>query len=362
MLGSTLARYFGGKFFAATVSVFGGIFLLVVLVDYVEMTRYASKVPNASTLLVAQISLFRVPQVTERIIPFATLIGAMACYLGLSRRLELVVARAAGISAWQFVAPAVVVALLIGALATTVYNPISTELRETSKALEAELFGDGSGPQQAEAGFWISQRDGDGQAVINAAASRNQGAFLDGITVLIFDGAGQFQRRIEAKSAALETGFWRLSDANVYTPSAPPQRLASLELKTELTPEQVRESLATPETVSFWQLPQYIELAERAGLTAAGYKLQYNLLIARPFLLAAMVLLAASVSLRFFRFGGVTRMILSGVIGGFLLYVLSKITEDMSRAELLHPLAAAWLPVMAGGLTGVLALLYLEDG
>jgi len=362
MLGGTLARYFGGRFFVATVSVFGGIFLLVVLVDYVEMTRYASKVPNASSLLVAQISFFRVPQVTERIIPFATLIGAMACYLGLSRRLELVVARAAGISAWQFVAPALVVALLIGAAATAVYNPISTHLREYSKALEAELFGDGTGPAQAEAGFWISQRDGDGQDLINAAASRNQGAILDGVTVLIFDGAGQFQRRIEARTATLETGFWRLSDAAVYTPSDPPQRLASLELKTDLTAEQVRESLATPETVSFWQLPQYIDLAERAGLTAAGYRLQYNLLIARPFLLAGMVLLAASVSLRFFRFGGVTRMILSGVIGGFLLYVTSKITEDMSKAELLHPLAAAWLPAMAGGLTGVLALLYLEDG
>ena len=55
-------------------------------------------------------------------------------------------------------------------------------------------------------------------------------------------------------------------------------------------------------------------------------------------------------------------MILSGVIAGFLLYVLSKVTEDMSKAELIHPVAAAWLPVLAGGLTGFVALLYLEDG
>src|SRR6201991_4601862 len=142
MLGSTLARYFGGRFFVATLSVFGGIFLLVVLVDYVEMTRQASKVPNASALVVAQISLYRVPQVTERIIPFAMLIGAMVCYLTLSRRLELVVARAAGISAWQFIAPALAVALLLGIAATTIYNPISSTLREYSKQLEAELFGD----------------------------------------------------------------------------------------------------------------------------------------------------------------------------------------------------------------------------
>ena len=145
-------------------------------------------------------------------------------------------------------------------------------------------------------------------------------------------------------------------------PTHPRTRTATYRLSTNLTLGQVRESLATPDTVSFWSLPQYIKLAEESGLGAAGYKLQYQLLIARPFLLAAMVLLAASVSLRFFRFGGVTKMVLSGVIAGFLLYVLSKVTEDISKAELMHPVAAAWLPVFAGGLTGILALLFLEDG
>lgn len=362
MVSRTLSRYFGLRFLGAAASVFGAIFLLVVLVDYVEMTRHASRVPNASALMVAQISLYRVPQVTERIIPFAMLIGAMVCYLTLSRRLELVVARAAGISAWQFIAPALAVALVLGVAATTVYNPISSNLREYSKLLEAELFGDQTAPQKADTGFWVSQRDADGQAVINAAASRNQGAILDGVTVLMFDSAGRFQERIEAKNAQLEPGYWRLTDANVYAVGVPPRQHPSYLLSTNLTLEQVRESFATPETVSFWSLRQYIQLAEQAGLAAAGYRLQYHLLLARPFLLAAMVMLAASVSLRFFRFGGVTRMILSGVIAGFLLYVLSKVTEDVSKAELIHPAVAAWLPVLVGALTGFLALLYLEDG
>jgi lipopolysaccharide export system permease protein len=362
MIGGTLARYFALRFFGATVAVFGGIFVLIVLGDYVEMTRHASRVPNAPALVVAQISFYRVPQICERILPFATLIGAMACYLTLSRRLELVVARAAGISAWQFIAPAVVVALLIGLVATLTYNPISAALREYSKLLEAELFGERAGPRQADAGFWIGQRDGDRQAVVNAVASRNQGAILDGVTVLTFTAAGQFHERIEAKSAQLQPGYWQLNDATVYSFGAPPRQHASYLLNTNLTPEQVRESFATPETVSFWHLREYIELAEQAGLAAAGYRLQYHLLLARPFLLAAMVILAASVSLRFFRFGGVARMVISGVVAGFLLYVLSKVTEDMSKAELMHPLAAAWLPVLAGGLTGFVALLYLEDG
>jgi lipopolysaccharide export system permease protein len=359
----TLSRYFGKRFFAAAMAVFGGIFVLVVLVDYVEMTRNASRVPNASAWVVAQISFYRVPAVTERIIPFATLIGAMVCYLTLSRRLELVVARAAGVSAWQFITPAVVIALLIGAAVTAVYNPMSAALREYSKQLEADLFGQKPVAQRGASGFWVRQRaENGGHAIINAAASRQQGAVLDGVTILTFDNAERFLERIEANRAELIQDNWRLTDAVIYATSAPPRSQPTFLLPTNLTLGQVRESLATPDTVPFWELPHYIKLAEESGLGAAGYRLQYHLLLARPFLLAAMVLLAASVSLRFFRFGGVMKMILSGVIAGFLLYVLSKVSEDISKADLMHPATAAWLPVLAGGLTGLLALLYLEDG
>jgi lipopolysaccharide export system permease protein len=34
----------------------------------------------------------------------------------------------------------------------------------------------------------------------------------------------------------------------------------------------------------------------------------------------------------------------------------------MSKADLIHPMAAAWMPVLIGGLTGFVALLYQEDG
>ena len=143
---------------------------------------------------------------------------------------------------------------------------------------------------------------------------------------------------------------------------SPPADRASYLLNTNLTPAQVRESFATPETVSFWQLPQYIDTAEHAGLAAAGYRLQYHKLLSRPFLLAAMVLLAAAFSLRFFRFGGVQKWFWVASAAGFLLYVLSKITEDLSKAELMHPVAAAWLPAVDRWTDRVFALLYQEDG
>jgi lipopolysaccharide export system permease protein len=304
-----------------------------------------------------------VPQLLEKMMPFCVLIGAMTCYLALSRRLELVVARAAGVSAWQFIAPALASAIALGILATIAYNPMSANLRELSKRMEAELFGSapGGGIQDAS-GFWLNQVNNEGQWIINAARSEQQGVRLTGLTVFRFDTDLQFKERIEAREATLEEGRWVFKSARRFSLDSPPVEEETFYITTTLTQAQVRNSFSTPETVSFWQLPNYIRSSESSGFATAGYRLQYHKLIAQPFLLAAMVMLAASVSLRFFRMGGVQKMVLSGVAAGFLLYVLSKVTEDLSKAELMHPIAAAWLPVCVGGLTGFLALLYQEDG
>ncbi len=363
MLAGTLSRYFAVRFFTAMIGTFVGVVVLSGMIDYFELMRRGADWPKATAWVLAMISIYRVPQLTEHIMPFAVLVGAMSCYLTLSRRLELVVARAAGISAWQFIAPAVVVAFLFGTFAIVVYNPIAAILHERSKRLESQMLGETpSALQESTSGFWVRQKSIDGAAIINAESSREQGSTLGGVTVYTFDSAGHFQQRIDAASATLERGFWRLSGVRIYSNGKPPTTMDTYRLPTNLTLEQVRESFATPETVPFWELPTYIEMAERAGLAAAGYRLQYNELLARPFLLGAMVLLAAAVSLRFFRFGGVQKMILSGICAGFLLFVLSKITEDMSKSELMSPVLAAWIPVLAGALTGFVALLFQEDG
>jgi lipopolysaccharide export system permease protein len=363
MVTNTLGRYFAGRFVVSALGVFAAIFVLLVLVDYIEMVRRTSGLASASPLMVAETSLFRVPQLLEKMMPFCVLIGAMTCYLALSRRLELVIARAAGVSAWQFVAPALASAILLGVLATIVYNPMSAALSETSKRMEAELLSGAPGGGVHDAsGFWINQINADGQTIINAVRSQQQGVRLTGLTLFRFDTDNKFKERIEARSATLEDGFWLFKSVRRFSLDSPPVDQDTFELPTSLTPAQVRNSFSTPETVSFWQLPSYIRSSESSGFATAGYRLQYHKLLAQPFLLAAMVMLAASVSLRFFRFGGVQKMVLSGVGAGFLLYVLSKVTEDLSKAELMHPLAAAWLPVFVGGLTGFLALLYQEDG
>src|SRR5260370_9550205 len=204
-------------------------------------------------------------------------------------------------SAWQFVTPARLVAFVLGTVAATVYNPVSAALREQSKRLEIDLFGERpSGLRQSGSGFWVRQKTAEGQAIINATSSREQGALLGGVTVFAFDVSGRFRERIEAKSAELRSGHWRLEQARVHASGSPTRELDFYSLSTNLTRAPVRENFAPPETVSCWELPSYTTPAEQAGLGAPRRPFAYQLLVARPLLLVAMVMLGAAVSFPFF--------------------------------------------------------------
>ena len=74
-------------------------------------------------------------------------------------------------------------------------------------------------------------------------------------------------------------------------------------IDTELTLDRIQESFASPETMSFWDLPEFIETLEAAGFSARKHRLHWHSILAGPLLLCAMVLIAATFSLRLTRRG-----------------------------------------------------------
>jgi lipopolysaccharide export system permease protein len=361
MLGRTLMLYLSGRFARTILSMFMSVFFLIWTLDFVELMRRAGDAPGATTRLMAQLALYRTPSVAEQILPFAMLFGAMATLLLLSRKLELVIARAAGISAWQFLQPGLLVAAVIGVVSVLVYNPIAAELKQRAAAIEASIFAR-FGKVASGKDLWLRQNSVDGQSIIRAASSLDGGKRLAQVTFFSFERNGAFRERAEAREAELHPGYWELREARIMSAIEEPQSYDTYIIATNLEAEQVRQSFTPPESVSFWELDSVIARTERAGLDATPYRLREQSLYARPLLLIAMLLVAASVSLRFFRFGGVAKMVLAGVAAGFVLYVATQLTEDLGAAGVLRPFVAAWLPAVLGTALGVLALLHQEDG
>ncbi|MBB3018395.1 lipopolysaccharide export system permease protein [Microvirga lupini] len=360
LIGRTLGFYFSRQFLKTIFLVFATVFTLVYTLDFVELMRRAGDAPSATAGVIAQLALFRTPAIAEQVMPFAVLFGSMAALLQLSRKLELVVARAAGISAWQFLQPGLLIAVLIGALSVTVYNPLSAVLKQRASTLETSIFS--RNVQTREKPIWLRQRSQDGQAIFRANGSATNAATLYDVTVYAFDHDGTFSHRIEAPEANLHEGFWELKEARVLSATEEPQSHDRYLIASTLQPSEVRQSFIDPDAVPFWDLKATIARLEQADINATTYRLHYDLLLARPLLFIAMVFVAASVSLRFFRFGGVAMMVLGGVAAGFMLYVATELMAELGASGIISSLVAAWFPAVVGTLLGTLALLYQEDG
>jgi lipopolysaccharide export system permease protein len=359
----TLGRYFGRRFLGAVFVVFFSCVGLIALVDFLELTRRFGE-RGVGFLSIMQLVLLRLPSWTEQLLPFAVLIGAMGTFLTFSQRMEFVIARSAGLSVWQFTGSAAAIAFLIGVFAVTVYNPVSAMMKEEATRLEASLATSRAARLESGVGrgIWMRQQSVDGQSIIQSQSTAQNGRQLLGVRIFSFDLNGKFIERVEAASALLEEGNWVLSDVQAHSPASEPQEYDTYLVSTNLTLEQVRGRMGSPDTLSFWNLPEAIEANERAGLRTERYELQYQVLLARPLLLVAMVVIAAVVSLRMFRFGGVGKMIVGGVLAGFLLYVVARLAEELGESGIVYPAAAAWFPAVFGALMGCLVLLYQEDG
>ena len=85
-------------------------------------------------------------------------------------------------------------------------------------------------------------------------------------------------------------------------------------------------------------------------------------LLALPVLLCAMVLIAATFSLRQTRRGGTVYLVIGGVISGFLLYFMSNVVYALGLSASVPVVLAAWSPAGVSTFLGVSLLLHLEDG
>ncbi len=359
----TLSRYIAKLFVVSISATLSVCALLIFMIDFVELLRQSSKTGNVPVSTLVLIASLRLGAYVEFLLAFAVLVGALSTLLYLNRKSELAVMRAGGMSVWQFLAPGLFVGFIVGLLGVTVYNPLAAQGRAKSEQVFAKAFGNDTNLLRAQGGgSWIRQDGVDGELVLGAAAASNRGLTLTGVMIIAYDRAGHFSERIDAGQAQLKDGYWELKDAWVSRLGQQPQKFKSYLVSTYLTPDRVQEALGTVFSVSFWDLPELIYAADKAKLSTERLRVQYQSLLVRPLLCLAMVLLAATVSLRSFRSGGIQTMVTTGMIGGVSFFLFSEIARQIGIAGLAPAWVAAWVPVVLVLIVSTTVLLHQEDG
>lgn len=365
-LSPTLFFYLLRRFAVALVSFAVGLLALVYLITLAEVADDL-KETGASLKIIAQIVLYRLPELAEEVMPFIVLFSAMATLWRLNKSGELIVIRAAGISAWGILFPLAIGAILTGVFAFSMLNPLSavlysknTDLMKTWKGGEYE-----NTLNLSENGFWLRQfSPEDGHLLTIHAQSIDQKNFqLQGVLILEMDDTQTFTRRYDGQSGTLENGFWVLKNGVTSRPGQAPDFFERIQIPTTLTLQKIQDSFAEPKALSFWQLQSYITLLQDAGFAANKHRLQFNRQIASPALFLSMVLLAAIFSMRHHnRQGGTAKMAVSGVLTGFLLFFLSNFVIALGQSGRIPVHVAAWTPALVSMMLGLTLLLHLEDG
>ncbi|TDH38892.1 LPS export ABC transporter permease LptG [Pseudohoeflea suaedae] len=358
----TLWRYFFRHYLKTFTGYFFAVVLIILLVDFNETAGRLSSSPGYTIGLGLYISLLRVPLVVQTAIPFIALLASIATLMQLNRKYELVVARASGVSAWQFLAPLLVANLILGLATIFLLNPLATNSNSIEDNVMLDTGMRSAQPAEDTGPPFFRQHTEEGDTIISAEVSADGGTRLGDATFIRFDAEGEPLDRLEAKQAELGDGAWLLTDVTRFRAGAPREALEAIEVPTNLSSEFLDESLVPPDSISIYELPGKIAAARSYGVSADGYAMQFHRLVALPALFSAMTLIAAMVSLRFVRFGQSMAVILGGILAGFVLYVVSEVIQAFGEAGTLPPVVAAWLPVVVAASLGTTVLLHKEDG
>jgi lipopolysaccharide export system permease protein len=358
----TLWRYLAIQFATGVLSIYLGFLFLAFSLDVAGLISYTTA-HHVPTMIVIGMAVLQLPDLGLKLMPFAVLLGGVFAFVRLSRSQELIAVRAAGVSAWSLLAPSLVVAVLLGICTVLLLTPLTARMLNQYSAMEAKYIrGQESQLAISRNGLWLRQGDSKAQSVIHALRVTNQGLNLEDVIIFLYGPNDKFEGRIDAHSGVLGSGIWTLKNAWISTANGKSVHRDTYNLQTTLTPAQIQESFASPETMSFWDLPGFIAAARKAGFSATRYMLYFDSLLVLPALFAAMVFMAASFSLHMSRFGGLLRVILNSALAGFGVYLFANIATALGDTGILPVALAASAPAAVSILLGMTLVFHQEDG
>ncbi len=361
-----LHYYFARKFLWTFLGITGVFVVLLALIDLVDEI---GDFPDLPLWDVLEIVLLNMPHANYEIMPLIVILAAVALFVRLARSSELVVVRAAGRSALRGLVAPVTVAALIGIVSITMLNPIVAASSKRYKTLVSGHRDGGSSVLAiASEGLWLRQGSQLGQTVIHAGRASSDITTLYNATFIAFSPDGEPLRRITARTAELEVGQWHLRDAKLWdlslgtNPEASARQLDSFTVPSALTQDRIIDSFGKPEYIPIWDLPEFISQLEQAGFSARRYSVWFQMELAKPLFLMALVLVAAAFTMGHVRTTKTGVSVLGAIMLGFSLYYLRNFAQVLGENGQIPILLAAWAPPVASFLLATGILLHLEDG
>lgn len=357
---STLNRYIIRNFLFWFAVIFFATALIIGLFEMIELTRRTMQ-HDINLSLLLQLSFLRLPKILNDLLPSITFFAALGCFIRLSQSQNMVVMLSFGLSRMQFLGGVCVAVIGLGLVNITVLDPIRSVLSKRMVFLEEKLFQ--KKPYSiafTDTGLWLRENNGKAHTIIHASAFNILEKKLIDVMIFKFTENNNLEKRIDAKVATLKENDWFMEKVSILDESKQ-QDLENHFEPTTITMEQIQHSTAPPETISFFQMMDFISVLEKSGLNATSYLMMWHRQIAKIGMMVAFVFLAASfcfLSTRSKSFG--TSVGLS-VIFAFFMHFVEHVSHAYGVAEKLPLLAAAWIPPFITISSGYWIMVLIDD-
>jgi lipopolysaccharide export system permease protein len=397
MINLYIAKNFLIRFF----QVFIGFSLLIFFINFIDALERAKNVhtPIYSSIAVA---FLEIPDFLNDIAPSMVLIAAIISFFTLSSKSEISIIRISGFSLWQVLQPIAISAFLLGIFWITIFDSISVlalkkfnyiESKRSEKALFIEEEKLKNDPEklkklskksasnlklksekdyyetvEPENGIWIKQENLENlgeEIIIRAKKAYRKNSELIEVNFWFFDSNNSFYKKADASLAKLEDGKWILEDVIINENNdILNKEIPEMTIKTDLTSDFVMNKIVNNfqnvKVFSLFELPNLIKDLSDSGFASTKFKVYFNSLLSRPFLFAAMTLIACFFGLNHIRNQNTILLLFLGIIIGLGFYITSSIINALGSSGLIPVFASTWIIVIICLAIGIL-LIYRKE-
>ena len=303
--------------------------------------------------------LLRIPQLIQLFLPFSVLLATLITLATLNQNSEVVIFKAAGLSAHHILAPLLVAAFGI-AVGNFVFNEmVTTRATETLKVWQDNDYARVPPETMRTTESWV--RGGNDLFHAEAVTGVGVATVLSGVT--IYDRQGdRLVRVVMADSARPVAAGWALRGVDSFDVAGGRRTTeAAMVFDSSVVPRQFTTASINPAYIPLWDLWPQINEQRAAGkpvdplVAAAWHK------ISGPLSTVLMPLLGAVAAFGLARSG---RLFVRAVIGmflGFAFFVADNFMLAMGNFGTVPPLMAAWAPFLLFLLIGEAVLIRTEE-
>lgn len=331
----------------AVLLVLAGLYQLIMQQDDIGVGTYST----AHAFMFVGLGL---PQQAFDMLPIASLIAALLALGNLARSMELIVVRAAGVSAARIAVWVASAGVVLMAITWVLGEYVGPPLEQYARQMKTfQKFHDYSMAGNRSA--WA--KDGD---TIFSVQQQNAGNSYGGVYVFKFDPQRRLLSVGKAGNARIDAeNRWALSDyreSRIEGDRVVASRQPSADLATNLSAEFLGLASVDPESMPIRGLYNYVQHLKRNGLDARTAETAFWSRIARTVAVAIIVVLAVPFAFGPMRSTGTGARTVVGIMIGVVFLLIARMMEGSGAVFDLPPLVVAWTPTALLALVTTIAV------